>query len=65
MDWNGPLPDEEEVNRVDIPTVGNPLSDQDYAELCTTISPHTNSDCFGTDLYLNVLNFVCQKLSVG
>ncbi len=65
IDWNGPLPDEEDMSSVDIPNVRNPLSEHDYAELLRSISPLNESTSFGTDLYLNVLNFVCQKLLIG
>ncbi len=43
----------------------NPLSDQDYEELCTSISPYSDSNCFGVDLYTQVVDFVCQKLIIN
>ncbi len=55
------MPDEAELEIVNVPNIENPLSDQDYAELCNTISPYANTENFGMDIYLNVLNYVCQK----
>ena len=62
IDWNGPLPDEEDAEVVCIPSIENPLSNDQYAELCSSISPYGDSDCFGVDLYIKVVEFVCQKL---
>ena len=61
IDWDGPISesDEDEVNMVD---VIYPLSEQDYLELENTVAPLSNSSCYGVDIYLNTLNFVCQKL---
>ncbi len=64
IDWNGPVPLEEDLETVDVPVVESPLSNEDFAELSTMTSPYHDSDCFGADLYLNVIKFVCEKLSV-
>ena len=64
IDWNGPIPDEEEAAIVDVPSVNMPLSDQDYTELLTTFSPSADSEAFGMDNFFNVLHFVCQKLAL-
>ena len=53
--------DEEHVH---VPVVDNPLTPEDYNELCQTVSPLDPSDSLGVDLYLNVLQFICQKLNI-
>lgn len=63
IDWDGPVPVEEDVESVDVPNIENPLSHEELEELGTMISPYHDSDCFGTDLYLNVLKFICEKIS--
>ena len=62
IDWNGPLPDEEEVEIVDVPGIWKPLLEHDNNELSRTIPPLQDSESFGTDVYINVVSFVCQKL---
>lgn len=64
IDWNGPISDTEDLTEVDVPNILNPLLEEDYMELCCTISPNSESSCFGVDIYINVLHFVCQKLSL-
>ena len=63
VDWNGPLPDAEEIDQVDVTETMNPLQEYDYLQLQDTVSPISESDCFGVDLFLRVLEFVCQKLN--
>ena len=63
VDWNGPLPDAEEVDQVDVTETMNPLQEHDYLQLQDMVSPISESDCFGVDLFLRVLEFVCQKLN--
>ena len=59
IDWNGPLPDEEEVEIVDVPGICKPLSEH---KLSRTIRSLQDSESFGTGVYINVVSFVCQKL---
>ncbi len=63
MDWNGPLPDTEELQRVEVTTTLNPLEERDYRELQQMISPLSPSDCHGVDVYIRTLEFVVQKLA--
>ncbi|XP_019853028.1 PREDICTED: uncharacterized protein LOC109582628 [Amphimedon queenslandica] len=63
IDWDGPLSDED-TNYVNVPDVDNPLTDEDYLELQETISPLDNSNSFGVDIFLKVLQFVCHKLNL-
>ncbi len=60
IDWNGPIPEDNEVSEVVVPEVRNPLSEQDFHLLQTTISPVAPSDCFGVDVYIHVLQFVTR-----
>ncbi|XP_019858930.1 PREDICTED: uncharacterized protein LOC109587130 isoform X2 [Amphimedon queenslandica] len=64
IDWNGPLTETEDEEHVHVPVVDNPLTPEDYNELCHTVSPLDPSDSLGVDLYLNVLQFICQKLNI-
>lgn len=59
IDWNGPIPEEDD-NQIDVPEVRNPLQDQDFQRLQAVIHPLAQSDCFGVDIYLQVLEFVSQ-----
>ncbi len=62
VDWNGPLPDAEELQRVEVTTTLNPLEERDYMQLKQMISPIGPSDCHGVDIYIRTLEFVVQKL---
>lgn len=63
IDWDGPLSDEDSC-LVNVPDVDNPLTDQDYQELQELFSPLDNSNSFGVDIFLKVLEFVCYKLNI-
>ena len=63
IDWNGPLPDAEELEQVEVTNTINPLQERDFEQLQRTISPIGLSDCQGVDLYIRTLEFVFQKLT--
>ena len=63
VDWDGPLCDEDEANQVQVEPINNPLQNNDYLQLKSTIFPLSDSDCHGIDLYIRVLEFVYCKLS--
>lgn len=63
IDWDGPISDSDEANQVSVPEVRNPLAGNDYEELCTAVSTNNNSDCYGIDIYIRVLQFVHDKLA--
>lgn len=63
IDWNGPLPDDDDVEVVEVTSTANPLSERDFIQLQSTVSPIDNSDCQGVDLYIRTLEFVRQKLT--
>ncbi len=57
VDWNGPIADDEEADSVNVPTIDCPLSDAEYEELCSTVSPLSSSSNYGIDLYIRTLSF--------
>lgn len=63
IDWNGPLPDAEELEQVEVINTVNPLQERDFLQLQSVISPIGPSDCQGVDLYIRTLEFVFQKLA--
>jgi hypothetical protein len=63
IDWNGPLPDAEELEQVEVTNTVNPLQERDFVQLQGVISPIGPSDCQGVDLYIRTLEFVFQKLA--
>lgn len=63
IDWNGPLPDAEELEQVEVTNTVNPLQEHDFLQLQRTISPISWSDYQGVDLYIQTLEFVHQKLA--
>ena len=58
IDWDAPLPiGEDDLQVVAVPDIPNPLKDEHYMGLQTTIQP-TSADCdYGVRQYLDVLNF--------
>lgn len=52
----------EDLESVVVPAIETPLSNSDYTELTQAISPTQESEEFGIDIYIRVLNFVCGKL---
>ena len=63
IDWNGPIPDSEVAERVEVAVTRNPLEEQDLLHLQATISPVSPSECHGVDLFIHTLEFVRQKLT--
>lgn len=61
IDWNGPISSSDDPHvLVDPPH--NPLSEEDYQQLCTSINPTEVTREHGVDLYLQCLSFVTEKL---
>ena len=63
IDWSGPIPNSDDVDSVNVAVARNPLEEQDSLHLQATISPLSHSECHGIDLFIQTLQFVCQKLS--
>ena len=64
IDWNGPLVDMEDEDQIHVPAITNPLTEEAYRELCQTVSPLGHSNSMGVDIYINVSDFICQKLDI-
>lgn len=62
IDWNGPISDSEE-DHVTVVETRNPIEERDFLRLQAVISPVSNSDCHGVDLFIQTLQFVHQILS--
>ena len=59
IDWNGSIAEDGD-NQVDIPDVRNHLEVQDFQHMQDLIYPLAQSECFGADIYLRVLEFIHQ-----
>ena len=62
IDWDGPLPDGDELESVQVPAIPVPLGDEDLEELQRTVCPTALSDDYGLDIYTHCLQFVRSKL---
>lgn len=62
VDYDGPIPCDEEQENVVIPVTEQPFSDARYEELALLINPLRESDCYGIDILLDVLQFCCQSI---
>ena len=64
IDWNGPIPLlDDDTNVIEVVQTTNPLPQTDFQELQATVSPLTESDCQGVDLFIKTLEFIYHKLS--
>lgn len=57
IDWNGPLPDAEELEQVEVINTVNPLQERDFLQLQSVISPIRPSDCQGVVIFFSTYNF--------
>lgn len=64
IDWNGPVSyDDDDFDRVCVPHEECPLLEEEYEELKTAINPLADSCCYGTDLYLQTVEFVAATIA--
>ena len=63
IDWNGPIALSDDDNIVQVVRTPNPLQEEDFQELQATISPISESDCQGVDLFIRTLEFIHHKLT--
>lgn len=57
------MPEDVNHTTVEVPRVPCPLTDSDYAQMCTNINPLAVSSDYGIDIYLESLEFVLAKLT--
>ena len=62
VDWEGPVPLEDQSEALCVPETPNPLSRADMEELQAIVSPLDPSVYYGIDLYERTLLFVSQKI---
>ena len=65
VDWDGPAPENNEDNLVDVPCTACPLNEDSYRLLQTTINPEQHSNEWGVDIYHDVLTFIHQQNAVN
>lgn len=56
------MEEDESTAAVVVPRIPCPLSDADYSELAALHSPVRQSDAFGIDVYVSVVEFIAEKL---
>ena len=65
IDWSGPLPElpvaEDSTAAVTMPRIACPVSDEDYFQLTMENNPLTQSDAFGIEIYIRVVDYISQK----
>jgi hypothetical protein len=63
VDWDGPVPAGiGDDNHVEVPETISPLNTEQLQELQESIDPLQHSLCHGVDCYVNVLQFISQRL---
>lgn len=59
IEWDGPITEETDADvHVAIPVTHNPLDEVQYQSLTRVINPLKNSECYGIDIFLEVLEYV-------
>ena len=61
MDWDGPLPGDDE-SAVVVPSMSTQLSSETMEELVSLINPLAFSDDLGIDLYVRTVHFVFSRI---
>lgn len=63
IDCDGPLPDYfQDEGAVIIPDVPTPLSEIDFQDISTVVSPLQDDDSYGINVYLNAWQFVRERI---
>ena len=62
IDWDAPLPTGDEAESVSVPDIVNPLTGEEFTELQATISPSTDDDNYGVDVYTAVVHFIQSRI---
>lgn len=63
IDWeNAGIPDGSSCG-VEVPNIPSPLHPEEMEQLQSTINPRGPSQCFGRDIYLNMVQYVHRRLA--
>ena len=64
IDWDGPLPQEEDdADQLDVPDCNCPLSEEQYRMLQDTVPCFADSQNYGIDLYIATVSLVVNMIS--
>lgn len=58
IDWDGPLPENDECSVVTLPETPSPSNADKHAEMCTSIDPLRQSNSYGIDIFTEVISFL-------
>lgn len=62
IDWNGPIPFDEDLNTVDVDPPPQVLTEEDFQELSERVYPLDPTSQYGIELYIQSIEFVLNKL---
>jgi len=65
LDWDGPLPESDSDELIEVPSTESPLNRQQTQELTEAIDPLRNSDCYGIDIFIETLLLVTSSLELA
>ena len=63
LDWDGPLPESDSDEMIELPLTECPLNLQETQELKQAIDSLRNSDCYGIGIFIQTLMFVTSRLA--
>jgi len=63
IDWDGPVPQIETANNVQVPLIEVELTDEQLYYLYENFDPLRNDDNYGIDVFLDVLNYIDNCLA--
>lgn len=61
IDWDGPTPDDDDVNIVDVPEASTILTPEQLADLSNTYNPLEECEDFGMTIYFNVRRYLFDQ----
>ena len=65
LDWDGPLPEPDSDELIEVPSTESALNRQQTQELTEAIDPLRNSDCYGIDIFIETLLLVTSSLELA
>ena len=63
IDWDAPLSTEDDLQAVHMNRINNPLTEDDFIQLCELVNPCTDDGNHGIFHYLTTLSFTENKLA--